>query len=49
MSVKLFSNLVVYLKSEIDALLAGKSDTDHTHAGGSGDAIIAIRRAWMGI
>lgn len=32
MSFEIFSNVVVYLKSEIDALLSGYSTTAHSHA-----------------
>lgn len=32
MPTSLFTNLVVHVKNEIDALLAGKSDTAHAHA-----------------
>ena len=31
MSFELFSNVLIYLKAEIDTLLAGKSDAAHTH------------------
>lgn len=31
MSFELFTNVLIYLKDEIDTLLGGKSDTTHTH------------------
>lgn len=45
MSFEIFSNVLVYLKDEIDTLLAGKSDTDHTHASSIPAGVIVM---WSG-